>query len=285
MVFQVSWIAVKHTQDARAEIEYFDKFADNYSACFEEIARSMCLELFELLQFDLEKQPLKILDVGCGSGVTGRMLAEKGYEVTGIDLSPKMVDLANRKAGGSPFHALVGDITRTSFSSDHFDLCLSISCLHHFLDPVPALEEISRVLKMGGRLVLVEPNGSNPIVRLSRLLGFVLERLGKLKGATKNERVHNCKDYKLMLERAGLKVARTFSYSISAELDIRALELPEREKLNYYFPQDSKILGSLLRARKGLYQIVERIFPQPYGGSYLVIVSRKERGNLPGLKV
>jgi SAM-dependent methyltransferase len=67
---------------------------------------------FELLarQFDLEPQ-LSLLDVGCGNGLNLRMMTDKGHLATGVDLSPKMSDLARSVAGKAKI--VVGDFLRT----------------------------------------------------------------------------------------------------------------------------------------------------------------------------
>lgn len=94
----------------------------------------------------------KILDAGCGPGGESKMVVNRGYEVIGIDITPKMVNLAKKSVRGARF--LVMDIRKLSFDSGTFDGIWSARTLIH----VPAreidltLREWKRVLKIGGVL-------------------------------------------------------------------------------------------------------------------------------------
>ena len=105
-----------------------------------------------------------MLDAACGSGGHALWLARQGYEVTGADVSPVMIELARQKAAAAgldvPF--VVGDLANLQASSSVYDavLCLGNS-LPHLLtqdDLVAALRGMAGVLRPGGVLVLQNLN-------------------------------------------------------------------------------------------------------------------------------
>jgi SAM-dependent methyltransferase len=81
---------------------------------------------------DQFKQPGRALDLGCGTGTNAIYLAQHGWHVTGIDFSPKAIELAQGKAqrAGVEVDLHLGDVSRLDFLFDTFDLILDIGCLH-----------------------------------------------------------------------------------------------------------------------------------------------------------
>lgn len=74
----------------------------------------------------------RALDLGCGTGTHSIYLAQHGFEVVGVDFSPKAIELAHQKARGIPgaIEFRVGDVTRLDFLHDTFDLVLDVGCFH-----------------------------------------------------------------------------------------------------------------------------------------------------------
>jgi SAM-dependent methyltransferase len=77
-------------------------------------------------------QPSRALDLGCGTGTSSIYLAQQGWQVTGVDFSPKAIELARDKAqrAGVDLELHLGDVTRLDFLRGPFDLILDIGCLH-----------------------------------------------------------------------------------------------------------------------------------------------------------
>ena len=91
------------------------------------------------------------LDVGCGEGRVGAELVRLGYDVTGVDSSPRMVELAQER-----HEAVVADAAALPFESGAFDLAVAYMSLMNMDDPEGAVGEIGRVLEPGGRLCIAD---------------------------------------------------------------------------------------------------------------------------------
>lgn len=105
-----------------------------------------------------EVSGLRALDVGTGSGVLADDLRAAGAQVIAVDYSHGM--LAHRAAERPP--AVVGDARALPLRSGVADLVTAAFLLNHFPDPVPAIRELSRVLRPGGLLVAGTFEGEAP---------------------------------------------------------------------------------------------------------------------------
>jgi ubiquinone/menaquinone biosynthesis C-methylase UbiE len=101
---------------------------------------------------------LDALDVGCGTGFLAFELAARGHRVTGIDFAPAMLVEARRKAAahGAAVRFEEGDAEQLRFESRAFDLVMSRHLLWTLAHPEMAIGEWMRVLRPGGRLVIVD---------------------------------------------------------------------------------------------------------------------------------
>lgn len=105
----------------------------------------------------LPAAPARVLDVGCGTGSLAVLLAEHGYDVVGVDLSPAMVEQASRKAQvhGVEVDHRVGDAADPPVEGV-FDVVLARHLVWALADPASALDRWLDLLAPGGVLVLVE---------------------------------------------------------------------------------------------------------------------------------
>jgi len=113
----------------------------------------------------LEKQ--RVLDVGCGVGLTDRLLAGSFGALHGVDVASGAVEEAARLVPGVDFRHYEGG--RLPFADAEMDLAFAICVLHHVPREgrVSLLREMRRVVRNGGLVVLFEHNPLNPLTRLA----------------------------------------------------------------------------------------------------------------------
>jgi SAM-dependent methyltransferase len=104
----------------------------------------------------LPEEPSRVLDLGCGTGSLALLAAEAGHEVTAVDLSPRMAERARAKLAGTTARVLVGDAARPPVEAGAFDVVLVRHLVWTLPDPVNTLRDWARLLRPGGRLVLIE---------------------------------------------------------------------------------------------------------------------------------
>ena len=110
----------------------------------------------EAAQFARTKD-LAVLEVGCGLGTDGAQFAKAGAKYTGIDLTDAAVGLAKRRFElfDLPGTFRVADAERLDFPDSSFDLVYSHGVLHHTPDTAAAIHEIHRVLRPGGKALVM----------------------------------------------------------------------------------------------------------------------------------
>ena len=97
----------------------------------------------------------RLLEVGCGSGRQLAALREAGWAVSGVDFDPVAVAAARERG----LDVVTGDIRDLKFAAGQFDAVVMAHVLEHVRHPTGLLAECARLLKPGGRLVSITPNG------------------------------------------------------------------------------------------------------------------------------
>jgi ubiquinone/menaquinone biosynthesis C-methylase UbiE len=97
-------------------------------------------------------EPGRALDAACGTGRQAAALAELGHDVVGVDANPAMLEKARARVPEADFR--IGELAALPFEADSFDLAVCSLALTHLEDPAPAIAELARVVRSGGRIVL-----------------------------------------------------------------------------------------------------------------------------------
>lgn len=169
-----------------------------------------------------------VLDVGCGQGIDVARYAEAGANVSGVDLTPRHLELAQQLLDHRGLEARLvrGDAERLPFEDASFDRVSSNGVLHHTPDMPGALREIHRVLRPGGEAVVIVYNRNSLHYWLHQvaLHGVLLGKLFRERsmegvlsrtveetstGARPLVRVYTRKSLRTMLSAAGFTDVRT----------------------------------------------------------------------------
>jgi SAM-dependent methyltransferase len=142
----------------------YDRIAEKYAAAFFDELDKKPFDRALLDRFAAAVAGRgRVCDVGCGPGHVGRYLAARGVDVFGLDLSPRMVELARRLNPGLGFEQ--GDVLALALSDASLaGIAAFYSLIHLARDTVArALGELTRVLAPGGRLLIAFHGGSGEV--------------------------------------------------------------------------------------------------------------------------
>jgi ubiquinone/menaquinone biosynthesis C-methylase UbiE len=144
--------------------ELFDEWPEKYDEWFTTpiglLVKKYESELF--LPLLKPKSDEFILDAGCGTGIFTLDVLSLGARVIGVDLSLPMLSRAEQKTRGYHFQAVLADISFLPFSENTFDKVVSVTAFEFIEDAKRAMEELFRVTKKGGRIVVATLNSLSP---------------------------------------------------------------------------------------------------------------------------
>ncbi len=103
---------------------------------------------------------LSVLDLGCGQGYGSALLARNAASVVGIDIDPGVIATAQRDYGRNGLRFAVGDAGAIQLPDNSVDVIVCFEVLEHLRDPGQALDEIVRLLRSGGLLLLSTPDAA-----------------------------------------------------------------------------------------------------------------------------
>ena len=158
---------------------HFDKQANTYEELYGSKSK------FEKVIVDKRRDIIssspkvkKVLDLGCGTGTFSKQISQKGEEITAVDLSPKMLELAKKSAIENKItntSFLQGDAKNIPTQSSYFNSVFCINTFYHVPNNKKVLEEIQRVLKPKGTAFVEFYNLFNPFVFVRVLLNFFVK--------------------------------------------------------------------------------------------------------------
>jgi SAM-dependent methyltransferase len=168
--------AIPHPLASRAYFEHYDRLRE----ANESVEFSAALHEYD--QFTGKA----VLDVGCGNGYVLSRYARAGAHTTGIDLTETAVEICRKRF---EIMGLEGQFRQANaealpFADGSFDCVTSMGVLHHTPDTAKAVSEVFRVLKPGGRLIVMFYHRNSALYRI----GFPLQRL--LTGKTTRQLVN-----------------------------------------------------------------------------------------------
>lgn len=143
----------------------------------------------------------QVLDFGCGDGSATRRFLESGHFAVGVDVSESAIRVAKRRVPGGTFHQIDDDCS-LPFPNETFDVCLCTEVLEHILNVKVILQEIRRVLKPGGQLLVTVPY--HGWLKNMILVTVAFERHFDPKGG--HIRFFSMKSLRALIEAAGFRI-------------------------------------------------------------------------------
>lgn len=147
-----------------------------------------------------------LLDIGCSNGAWGKEWQSRGWKVSGIDVNPDQVKLAQQ----SGIDAYVCDLNRESipFQDNQFDLIFAGEVIEHLVDTDGFIADVRRCCKPGGKLLLTTPNLASFENRLRLVLGIYPNWLNYNLQGSGHVRGYTPRVLKRQLAEHGFRVTR-----------------------------------------------------------------------------
>lgn len=144
-----------HTSDREKMFFYEKNFAKEFDEKMNmyDLKKRLQVVFGELLTEDIQHKEL--LDAGCGTGWFSKAACERGAKVTSIDLGKNLLNEVAKKCDSK---RVEGSILELPFKNDFFDVIVCSEVIEHVPNPKKAIQELQRVLKPNGILVLTTPN-------------------------------------------------------------------------------------------------------------------------------
>ncbi len=139
------------------DVQAFGDRAPGYEAGYRgRMHRDLAARAAEVA-LEVDPQPRRVLDVGCGTGLLLRLLAERlpgSKQLVGIDAAPGMISVADATEHDSRISFVTGVAEELPYPDGSFDLVVSMTSFDHWQDQQAGLTQCLRVLSPGGRFVL-----------------------------------------------------------------------------------------------------------------------------------
>jgi ubiquinone/menaquinone biosynthesis C-methylase UbiE len=151
--------------------KYFDSIGDNWD---KDLTAEDLERLTHIIDTFRLSEGSKVCDLGCGTGVLfdilRRRVGQTGY-IVGVDFAPRV---AHKAARNFPFHnigVVEAEASALPFGHDAFDLVVSFAAFAHFSHKGETIHEAYRILKPGGRMVIIHLAGRAELAREHHMVG------------------------------------------------------------------------------------------------------------------
>lgn len=128
-----------------------------YEGIYRDVALWQSDSFYDWIYEQLQLEPgLRYLDVSCGRGELVQRAEQQGVSARGLDFSHQALRLGREQLGASEL--VTGDAMQLPFPAETFDVISNIGSLEHYTDMPQAVREMQRVLRPGGRAIVLLPN-------------------------------------------------------------------------------------------------------------------------------
>ncbi len=155
-----------------------------------------------------------VLDVACGPGLVACAFANVAKNVTGIDITKKMIEQATVRQKQMKINNIAWDIGSVSplpYDDDTFSIVVTRYSFHHFVDPEYVLSEMKRVCRPGGRIMVVDV--ALPLEKVE-----LFNRMERLRDPSHTKAL-TLNEFHTLFEKSNLRKCREGAYSVEVELN------------------------------------------------------------------
>ncbi len=139
------------------EKDHMEKLYHSRNPLVRFVCNNRLESIIKLIPLVGRDQRLKILDAGCGEGQLLRKISQLNRgELYGIDITPVAIESAKERVSG--VHFSLSDLGKVEYPDNFFDVVICTEVIEHIPDYRKTIEELKRVLKKGGLLILTFPN-------------------------------------------------------------------------------------------------------------------------------
>lgn len=204
--FLCYYFIMKKIQDSQLARKLYNSHAESYFSNQNKypVHRQM-LKVVNTLIGDPKNK--KILFAGCGDAEEARYSINKDAFVTGIDISEKCIEIANKHFSGQNFKVM--DFEKTIFKKNQFDFVISIMSVMYKSDLLSVLNEFKRVIKKNGKIIVVVPHPIRKMIKYNNMNYFIKgKKIEVWQGNKRFNYYRTFEDYINMIVDAGLIVNR-----------------------------------------------------------------------------
>ena len=186
----------------------------------------------------------KVLEIGCGAGIDSAEFARNGALVTSTDFTDQSVQSTKElmEEAGLPVNVVRADATNLQFEDNTFDCIYSFGVLHHIPNIEKALSEIKRVLKPGGRVMVMLYHKNSllygySIVYLRGIAEKQLENLTMEELLAKySERKENNPYTRIYTKKEAAELFLRYFKSCTTDVHYNVIDLPDQRKVKVDVP-------------------------------------------------
>jgi ubiquinone/menaquinone biosynthesis C-methylase UbiE len=206
----------------------------------------------------------RVLEVGCGAGLTSAELAKRGFDVDATDTVADMIELTQRHAARANVHAL-------EFEDQTFDAVVALGVLPWVHSPHGAMQELARVLKPGAHLVVsannadrlmywIDPKYNRALSPVRKAMKLLLGPVGPRRGSGPVVHLVTPKVFDRMLSVAGFSAVRRQTFGFGPFTFLGREVLPQRlgVELHRRLERRAERGGRILRQRGHQYVVLAR---------------------------
>ncbi|QWV96384.1 methyltransferase domain-containing protein [Geomonas nitrogeniifigens] len=182
----------------------------------------------------------EVLDVACGPGMVACAFARRARQVTGVDITPAMIEQARQRQAEQQLANLTWDIGTAvplPYPDDSFSLVLTRYSFHHLLDPQGALAEMIRVCRPGGAVMVAD-------VAVPSAKSAAYDRLELIRDPSHTHALTE-EEFSTLFQRSGLVDCRRSTYGVDIELETQIRASSPK-------PGDDQVIREMVTADVGV---------------------------------